>query len=62
MKWGTDQADGDGLETYLDGSEVGQPYYIKWHGFEHGKDIAIPDNPAYGSFHYVSLIRPPQTG
>lgn len=27
--WGTDQADKDGLVTFLHGSEKGQPYYIK---------------------------------
>lgn len=43
IKWGTDQADKDGLETYLDGSEKGQPYYMRWHHFQHGKDIAIPE-------------------
>ena len=43
IKWGTDQADRDGLETYLDGSPVGQPYYVKRHGFEIKKDINIPD-------------------
>lgn len=39
IKWGTDQADKDGLETYLDGSEIGQPYYKAHHGFKHGKNI-----------------------
>ena len=43
IKWGTDQADKEGLETYLDGSEKGQPYYKRWHNFKHGSDIAIPD-------------------
>lgn len=27
--WGTEQADKDGLDTFLHGSEKGQPYYIK---------------------------------
>ena len=43
IKWGTDQADKEGLETYLDGSEKGQPYYKRWHNFKFGKDINIPD-------------------
>lgn len=60
IKWGTDQADKDDLETYLDGSEKGQPYYKKRHGFKTAKDVDIPDRPAYGSFHYKSMIRPPQ--
>jgi len=61
IKWGTDQADKEGLETYLDGSEKGQPWYEKWHGFRYGKQIPIPDRPdAYGSFRYVSMVRPPQ--
>ena len=50
IKWGTDQADRDGLETYLDGSEVGQPYYMKHHGFQRAKSIPIPDRPEYGSY------------
>lgn len=29
IRWGTDQADRDGLHTLLHGSEKGQPYYIK---------------------------------
>jgi GNAT superfamily N-acetyltransferase len=60
IKWGTDQADRDGLETYLDGSEVGQPYYKKRHAFTRSKDIDVPDRPQYGSFHYKSLVREPQ--
>ena len=60
MKYGTDQADRDGLWTYLDASEKGQPYYKRWHNYQHGKDIDIPDRPQYGHYHYISLIRPPQ--
>ncbi|KAK4498057.1 hypothetical protein PRZ48_010713 [Zasmidium cellare] len=62
LKWGTDQADKDGLETYLDGSAKGQPYYIKRHGFKADKEIPIPDHEAYGSYKYVSMVRPPQGG
>lgn len=43
MKWGTDQADAAGIETYLDGSEVGQPYYVKRHNYEVKADVPIPD-------------------
>lgn len=43
IKWGTDQADRDGLETYLDGSEIGQPYYKRRHGFNQEKDVDIPE-------------------
>ena len=43
MKWGHDQADKNGLETYLDASEVGFPYYKRHHGYAHGKDVDIPD-------------------
>ena len=43
IKWGTDQADRDGLETYLDGSEVGQPYYKSRHGFHVERDVVIAD-------------------
>ncbi|KAK4574194.1 hypothetical protein LTR86_001955 [Recurvomyces mirabilis] len=60
IKYGTDQADKDGLETYLDASEIGQPYYKKRHNFAHPKGINIPDRPEYGSFYYESLIRDPQ--
>lgn len=37
IRWGTDQADAEGLETYLDASEIGQPYYRRRHGFKFGK-------------------------
>jgi len=43
ISWGTKQADEAGVETYLDGTEVGQPYYKKHHNFKYGKDIEIPD-------------------
>ena len=43
IKWGTDQADEQGLESYLDASEIGQPYYKKWHDFKYGKPVLIPD-------------------
>lgn len=43
IKWGTDQADKDGLESCLHASERGQPYYKKWHGFKYGKQIEVPD-------------------
>lgn len=43
MRWGTDQADQQGLETYLDASEKGQPFYKAHHYFQFGKDIDIPD-------------------
>ncbi|KAF2722391.1 hypothetical protein K431DRAFT_284079 [Polychaeton citri CBS 116435] len=29
IKWGTEQADQEGIETHLQASEVGRPYYIK---------------------------------
>ena len=60
IKWGTDQADRDGLESYLDGSEIGQPYYKKRHAFERHRCIFVPDRKEYGSFAYFSMIRPPQ--
>ncbi|KAK5704289.1 hypothetical protein LTR97_003305 [Elasticomyces elasticus] len=60
IKWGTDQADSDGLETYLDASEKGKPYYKKRHAFGRDTPIKIPDRPEYGSFIYVSLVREPQ--
>jgi GNAT superfamily N-acetyltransferase len=50
IKWGTDQADKQGMETYLDGSEKGQPYYKRWHKFKYGKDITIPDRYDYPFF------------
>lgn len=62
LKWGTDQADQEGLETYLDASAKGQPYYIKRHGFRPEKDIPIPDREEYGSYKYVSMVTPPQKG
>ncbi|KJX99351.1 hypothetical protein TI39_contig362g00002 [Zymoseptoria brevis] len=61
LKWGTDQADKDGLETYLDGSTAGQPYYEKRHGFAPVKRMLIPDRPAYGSYSIVSMVRQPKT-
>lgn len=29
IKWGTDQADKEGVETMLHASQMGEPYYIK---------------------------------
>lgn len=43
MRWGTEQADQQGLETYLDASEKGQPFYLAHHAFGFGRDIDIPD-------------------
>jgi len=60
IRWATDQADRDGLETYLDGTELGQPYYSKRHGFRTVADIDVPDHASYGSFRYKSMIRAPQ--
>ncbi|KAK3110834.1 hypothetical protein LTR53_014471 [Teratosphaeriaceae sp. CCFEE 6253] len=60
IKWGTDQADADGLQTYLDASEIGWPYYKRRHAFAGERPIAIPDRPQYGSFTYRSLVRQPQ--
>lgn len=60
LKWGTDHADQEGLETYLDASAKGEPYYIKRHGFEPKKQVPIPDREAYGSYNYVSMLRAPQ--
>jgi hypothetical protein len=49
------------LESYLDGSQIAQPYYVRRHHFEIKRDIDIPKRPqAYGEFHYKSLVRPPQ--
>ncbi|KAK5168973.1 uncharacterized protein LTR77_006282 [Saxophila tyrrhenica] len=61
IKRGTDHADREGLSTYLDASEIGQPYYLKTHGFKFGSNIEVPDRPEYGSFMYKGLVRPPQT-
>jgi len=61
IHWGTEQADKQGLETYLDGSEKGQPYYVKHHAFEIRAAIDIPSRPeAYGDYRYKSLVRPAQ--
>ncbi|SMY20864.1 unnamed protein product [Zymoseptoria tritici ST99CH_1A5] len=49
LKWGTDQADEDSLETYLDGSTAGQPYYEKRHGFVPVKKMPIPDREPRGA-------------
>ncbi|SMR46972.1 unnamed protein product [Zymoseptoria tritici ST99CH_3D1] len=49
FKWGTDQPDEDGLETYLDGSTAGQPYYEKRHGFVPVKKMPIPDREPRGA-------------
>lgn len=43
IHWGTQQADKEGLETYLDASERGRPFYLAHHGFKYGKLIEIPD-------------------
>ncbi|EGP90749.1 uncharacterized protein MYCGRDRAFT_90408 [Zymoseptoria tritici IPO323] len=44
-----DMADEDGLETYLDGSTAGQPYYEKRHGFVPVKKMPIPDREPRGA-------------
>ncbi|KAK5114193.1 hypothetical protein LTR62_002763 [Meristemomyces frigidus] len=61
LKWGTDQADQEGLETYLDASEKGKPYYQRRHGFGRSKGFEepIPDRKEYGSYAPVSLVREP---
>lgn len=43
IKWGTDKADKDGLDTYLTGSPMGQPYYKQRHGFKHTKYFRFPE-------------------
>lgn len=60
LEWGCSKADAEGLETYLDASERGQPFYRKHFGFVGDTVIDIPDRPAYGSFVYISLMRPVQ--
>ncbi|KAK6431315.1 hypothetical protein LTR95_012526 [Oleoguttula sp. CCFEE 5521] len=61
IKWGTDQADREGLETYLDASEEGREYYIRHHGFELKGEIPIPSRPdSYGEFRCVSVSRQPR--
>ena len=60
IRWGTEQADEQGLETYLDASQVGLPWYKKHHGFREAKVIPLPDRPSYGSYSYMSIIREPQ--
>ena len=60
VKWGTDQADKSGLETYVDASEEGRPYYISRHGFGNARKVHIRARPAYGHYHEVSLLRQPQ--
>ncbi|KAL1311863.1 hypothetical protein AAFC00_001935 [Neodothiora populina] len=61
VKWGCDLADQDGLEVYLDASERGAPVYQKHFAFESRMQINIPDRPAYGSFVYLSHVRPHQS-
>lgn len=61
MRWGLEQADAEGLETYLDASEKAQPYYQNHFGFEAKQDVIVPDRPAYGHYSYVSLLRRAQT-
>lgn len=60
LEWGCSKADSESLETYLDASEKGQPFYKKHFAFKHGKNIAIPDKEAYGTFTCISLVRPVQ--
>lgn len=44
IHWGTQQADANNLETYLDGSAYAKPYYLRHHGFEGpGMNVPIPD-------------------
>lgn len=43
IHWGTQQADKQNLETYLDASEKGRPFYLAHHDFKFARDIDIPD-------------------
>ncbi|KAF2487360.1 acyl-CoA N-acyltransferase [Neohortaea acidophila] len=62
IKWGTDQADAAGLESYLDASEKGLPYYKKRHGFgAREKAVEIPKKEPYGKYDYMSIVRAPQS-
>ncbi|OQN97004.1 hypothetical protein B0A48_16978 [Cryoendolithus antarcticus] len=61
IRWGTDQADKEGLETYLDASEEGREYYIRRHDFVLKGEIPIPRRPdSYGEFQCVSVLRQPK--
>lgn len=60
IDWGLRQADQDGLETYLDASMAGLPFYLN-RGFAIGKVVPLPERVEYGKFVNTSLIRKPRT-
>ncbi|KAF1347152.1 hypothetical protein BDV97DRAFT_234128 [Delphinella strobiligena] len=49
------------MQTYLDATERGAPFYIEHLGSEGKKQIDIEDRPAYGQCTYVSHVRPIQS-
>lgn len=57
VEWGCERADEDGLECYVDASDLGAPLYKK-NGFGESTVIDIPDKEEYGHVDYVSLRRP----
>ncbi|KAK4988218.1 hypothetical protein LTR66_007375 [Elasticomyces elasticus] len=53
VKWGCDRSDKQGLESYLDASEKGRPFYREHHGFEDRAVVELPKRPeTYGEFLY----------
>lgn len=57
ISWGLRKADQDKLESYLDASMLGLPFYER-RGFQFGKLIELPKRPEYGEFVYTSVVRP----
>ncbi|KAB8339212.1 hypothetical protein FH972_022146 [Carpinus fangiana] len=61
LKWGTDKADKDGLDTFLDATPVGRTLYEKF-GFSVVREQDLDLSP-YGVpevYHSASMVRPPQ--
>ncbi|KAK7962399.1 uncharacterized protein PG986_003224 [Apiospora aurea] len=62
VDWGCRQADKAGLETYLDATIKGLPFYKKCFGFEERKPLIMPTrHDTYGNYELVASVRLPHT-
>lgn len=57
VEWGCRLADEQGIECYVDASDLGAPVY-RSAGFVRKKRIAVPDRERYGHIDYESYVRP----
>lgn len=52
LRWGCEEADGEGLQVYLGASPMGSRLYTKHFGFVKKADVPMPDEAdlPYGSY------------